>query len=109
MGNVLTSDSFLLEHVSARLNHSSSPLIPAKAGIQGRELRRLLPWIPARAGMSGTCSRTSLRGFQTLGGRQDSAAPLGSGSGSRWIVDKIVAVVFFVVDLSPYGLHPGVD
>src|SRR6266568_535432 len=29
---------------------------PRKAGIQGRELRRLLPWIPACAGMSGTCS-----------------------------------------------------
>ena len=44
-----------LAHVPARLNRFSSPLIPAKAGIQGRERRRLLPWIPACAGMSGTC------------------------------------------------------
>src|SRR5258708_37070275 len=41
-----------------RQNHSLSPLLPAKAGIQGRELQRLLLWIPACAGMSGTRFRS---------------------------------------------------
>jgi hypothetical protein len=37
------------------MNWSStpSPLIPAKAGIQGRRPHRLWFWIPACAGMSG--------------------------------------------------------
>src|SRR4051812_48625998 len=39
---------------------SSSPLVSAKAGIQGRELGRLLPWIPACAGMSGRWAMRSL-------------------------------------------------
>jgi len=48
-----------LVHDTTRWNHSLSPLIPAKAGIQGHELRRLVLWIPACAGMSGTCSRVN--------------------------------------------------
>jgi hypothetical protein len=40
-------------HVTQNANLSSSPLTPAKAGVQGVHLPMVQLWIPAFAGMSG--------------------------------------------------------